>query len=221
MKNYLSPFFAIAIGTCALIATAETKTPADWSAIKVELETIYKTDQAMRQEHNANEIEARAKGQEVDTSKRAELWKRIGAQDRANQARIAEIIDQYGWPKKSDVGASGALTVFLVIQHADLPYQLKYIDRVRDAAAAGEAAKSQLALLEDRALIRQDKPQRYGSQVATKGGVGLLPTEDEANLDVRRASMGLGPICEYLGRFVKAYGKIVYPPCVKETADAN
>jgi hypothetical protein len=97
-------------------------------------------------------------------------------------------------------------------------YQLKYLDRMRAAALAGEASKPNFALLEDRVLIRQGKPQRYGSQVDTKNGVTLLPTEDDGNLDARRASMGLGPICEYLVRFVKTHGKVTYPPCVKAPA---
>ena len=85
----------------------------------------------------------------------------------------------------------------------------------------GEASKQNLALLEDRLLIRQGKPQRYGSQVETQNGVGLKPTEDEANLDTRRASMGLGPICENLEGFTKTHGKIIYPPCMKEISNAK
>ncbi len=167
-------------------------------------------------EFNTMQASARAKGVDVDKAASAQLWKRIGEQDRVNQKRVTEMIDKYGWPKRSQVGPLAATAVFLVIQHAELDVQLSYVERMREAAMAGEASKQNLALLEDRLLIRQGKPQRYGSQVDTQNGVGLKPTEDEANLDARRATMGLGPICEYLGYFVRTGGKIVYPPCVKE-----
>ena len=217
MKKVFVFFFCM----YALAANAQANDAADWSGVRGELESMFKTDQAMRKESNAMLADARAKGIEVDKMAHTLLWKRIGEQGRVNQLRVAQIIDQYGWPGISQVGAAAAMTVFLVVQHAELDYQLKYVDRMRDAALAGEAAKQQLALLEDRLLIRQGKPQRYGSQVETRDGVGLKPTEDGANLDARRAAMGLGSICAYLDNFVKSSGKIVYPPCVKETASAK
>ena len=195
MKIIPQSFFVLALSTCALGAFAQPQAVPDWAAIKSELESIYKTDQNMRMEFNTMQSNARAKGLYVDKAASAQLWKRIGEQDRANQKRVTEMIDKHGWPKTSQVGTQ--------------------------AAMAGEASKQNLALLEDRLLIRQGKPQRYGSQVDTQNGVGLNPTEDEANLDARRATMGLGPICEYLGYFAKTGGKIIYLPCVKEISNAK
>jgi hypothetical protein len=189
------------------------------AAVKAELETMFKTDQALRQELIVVRTAARAKGIDVDKAAVDALWTRISELDGTNQKRMADIVEKNGWPKISDVGSLAATAAFLIVQHAPLEYQLKYIDRVRAAAMAGEAAMQNFALLEDRVLIRQGKPQRYGSQAETKDGVSILPTEDEANLDARRKTMGLGPICEYLGNFVKAHGKIVYPPCVKAIPD--
>ena len=177
---------------------------------------MFKTDQALRDEFSTMQVEARKRGVEVDKTAKDALWARINERDGLNQKRFAEIIDKNGWPRKSDVGSLAATAAFLVVQHAPLDTQLKFIGLVREAANSGEAEKQSLALLEDRVLIRQGKRQRYGSQVDTKVGVSILPTEDEANLDARRKSMGLGPICEYLGYFVKTSGKIVYPPCVKD-----
>ena len=199
---------------CAMGAFAQMKDVADWSAIKSELELVFKTDQAMRVEYNTMLAEARAKGVEVDTTLQAAIWKRIGEQDRANQQRVTVIVDKYGWPKKSQVGQVAAMAAFLVVQHASLDVQLKYVAHLREATASGEASTQNLALLEDRLLIRQGQPQRYGTQVDTQNGLSLLPTEDETNLDARRASMGLGPICEHLNNFVKTSGPIVYPPCM-------
>lgn len=215
MKQILAMIFC----THVLLVSAQTKDSADWAHIKGELEGIFKTDQAMRKESSAMLADARAKGIEVDKSAHADLWKRIGAQDRANQIQVAEIVGKYGWPRQSQVGSMAALAAFLVVQHGDLDFQLKFIGQLREAAAVGEAQKESVALLEDRVLIRQGKPQRYGSQVDTRNGVDLLPTEDETNLDARRASMGLPPICKYLENFVKTAGKIVYPPCLKKPSE--
>ena len=213
--------FFLTLSTSAFNAFAQPNDAADHAAIRSELESIYKTDQDMRMEFNTMQATARVKGVDVDKAASAQLWKRIGEQDRVNQKRVTEMIDKYGWPKKSLVGLQAATAAFLVIQHAELDVQLKYVERMREAVMAGEASKQNLALLEDRLLIRQGKPQRYGSQVDMQNGVGLKPTEDEANLDARRATMGLGPICEYLAYFVKTGGKIVYPPCVKEVLHSN
>ena len=210
----LLPILAFCAG--AQFAFAQPPAVSDWPTIKIELESMFKSDQALRNEFNTMQVEARAKGVEVEKSARDALWARINEQDGINQKRLAEIVEKNGWPKKSDVGSLGATAAFLIVQHAPLDYQLKNIDHLREAAMAGEAAKSDVALLEDRVLIRQGKPQRFGLQVDTKRGVSILPTEDEANLDARRKTMDLGPICEYLVKFVKASGNINYAPCIKK-----
>ena len=210
-----------AIAYCSLLLTtvAYASDTTDWPAIKTELEAMHKTDQTLRLESNAVLVDARAKGVEVDQVAQKQLWSKINTQDLANQKRLTELVDLHGWPKQSVVGQEGAMTAFLIVQHAtDLNYQLKYIEAIREATRTGEASKQSFALLEDRVLLRQGKPQRYGSQVETKGGVGLKSLDDEANLNARRAAMDMEPICEYLARFVKTHGKIVYPPCVKSSA---
>ncbi len=218
MKNNSCLLALVVVSVFMVGAIAEPLATPDWPAIKTELESMFKTDQALRNEFNTMQVEARAKGVEVEKSVWDAMWARINEQDGINQKRLVEIVAKNGWPKKSDVGPLGATAAFLIVQHAPLDFQLKHIDHLREAAMSGEAEKSTVALLEDRVLIRQGKPQRFASQVDTKGGVSLLPTEDEANLAARCKTMGLGPICEYLGRFVKTSGEITYPPCVKDVA---
>lgn len=75
---------------------------------------------------------------------------------------------------------------------------------MRKAAAAGELDKSALALLEDRVLTNQSKPQLYGSQLHNNpltGKLEFFPIADEAHVDERRASMGLGPLADYAKGF--------------------
>ena len=55
-------------------------------------------------------------------------------------------------------------------------------------------------MLEDRILTRGGMKQRYGTQV-TAGADGVPrvdPIEDPANVDERRASVGLPPMQDYL-----------------------
>jgi hypothetical protein len=186
----------------------------DWPAIRAELENVKSSDQTLRNEYSKMLTDARAKGIEVDPAARKEILARIDAQDAENQRRVFALIDQHGWPPQSKVGPDAAIAAFLVVQHAALADQQKYLGRYRDAVAAGEASKSNLALLEDRILIREGKKQRYGTQADTKNGVSILPTEDEDNLDARRKDMGLPPICDYLKYFVKQHGNVTYSKCL-------
>lgn len=99
------------------------------------------------------------------------------------------------------VSDNGAL--FLVIQHADLTIQEKYLPLMRVAVANKKAKVTDLALLEDRVLMRQNKQQIYGSQVRKDSGGGWIvhPIEGPANVDKRRSEIGLEPIVKYLSRF--------------------
>ena len=118
------------------------------------------------------------------------------------------MIDKYGWPGNSLVGRSGSLTAFLVIQHSNLATMQKYLPLMRQAAAKGELAKQNLALVEDRVLTFQDKPQLYGSQYRyneTTGQPEFFPIADEAHVDERRASMGLEPLAVYASGFGLKY----------------
>ena len=124
-------------------------------------------------------------------------------QDSLNCARITQILDQRGWLGPDEVGADASKAFYLVIQHAPLPVQEQYFPTMQQAVKAGKAAPADLAYLEDRILMRQGKPQRYGSQIRADKDTGawvLHPVEDPEHLDARRASVGLGPIAEYLER---------------------
>jgi hypothetical protein len=123
--------------------------------------------------------------------------------DSCNLIQIEEMIAKYGWPGKSFVGAKGNQTVFLVIQHAELPIQKKYFPLLKKSVDENESNPSDCALLQDRILMREGKKQIYGSQVVFNktGGQEFYPIEDEKNVNVRRAAVGLQPIEEYAKLF--------------------
>jgi len=90
----------------------------------------------------------------------------------------------------------------------------KYLPTMRAAASKGELAKQSLALVEDRVLTFQDKPQLYGSQYRYNEATGkpeFFPIADEAHVDERRASMGLEPLADY----AKGFG-LEYKPVSKQ-----
>lgn len=123
--------------------------------------------------------------------------------DSCNLVQVESLVAKYGWLGKSFVGANGNVTLFLVIQHADLTTQEKYLPLLQKSVDEGESRLADLALLQDRVLMRQGKKQIYGSQVVFNktGGQEFYPIEDEKNVNVRREKAGLQPIEEYAEYF--------------------
>jgi hypothetical protein len=115
--------------------------------------------------------------------------------DKANMARLAAIIKRYGWPGMHFAGAAYANNAFLVLQHADSVSQHTYLPLLREAVARGEVPASNLAMLEDRVLKSDGKPQLYGTQYDELARpLKLYLVADPARLDERRRKMGLVPM---------------------------
>ena len=55
-----------------------------------------------------------------DTEEMNYFWEVVGRQDSINELAVIDIIEEYGWPGISLVGGKANLTVWLVIQHADV-----------------------------------------------------------------------------------------------------
>lgn len=119
--------------------------------------------------------------------------------DRLNLTKVERIITRYGYPGRSLVGEQRQAIAFVVIQHSELQTQEKYLPLLTQAAAKGELKASSLAILTDRVRVGRGQKQLYGSQLReTKQGVKLLPIEDEAQVNQRRAAVGLAPLEDYL-----------------------
>lgn len=120
--------------------------------------------------------------------------------DSCNLVQVEAIIAKHGWLGRSVIGPEANGALFFVVQHADLEAQLKYFPLLQKSVEMGESKPSQLALMQDRILMRQDKKQIYGSQVIfnkTTGAQEFHPIEDEKNVNIRRAKMGMQPLEEY------------------------
>jgi hypothetical protein len=132
------------------------------------------------------------------------VWQRQSEIDSANAGRLEELIAEYGWLGIGEVGKDGAAAVFLIVQHANLGFQEKYLPQMKESVDAHNFPAAYLAYLEDRILMRRGEPQIYGTQLIVSSETGnteLYPIEDEANVDERRAKVGLGPLADYLAGF--------------------
>ena len=180
----------------ALVLAATASLGQTNAALRQELLQLRETDQAGRvhlneamREHGPNSPEVFA------------LWEEQERVDLGNLKRLREIISEHGWPGIGLVGYDGAATAFLILQHAQHEAQVELLPLIVAAAEAGEADRGHVAMLQDRVLVRQDKPQRYGTQLyhdEDTGELMLYPIEDEANVDARRREVGLPPLAEYV-----------------------
>jgi len=129
------------------------------------------------------------------------VGKKQSAIDKKLMKRLEEIIQKYGWPTISMVGAEASGVAFLIVQHADLAFQKKYFPLLKQAAAQKEARPDHVAMMEDRMLMGEGKKQIYGTGLRTDDmtkELKLWPIENEEEVDARRAAVGLPPMAEYL-----------------------
>lgn len=130
--------------------------------------------------------------------------------DAANTKWLAEVVAKHGWPGKSLVGADAAHDAWLLVQHADrdLAFQKKVLELMKPLAPKGEVAKGDVAYLTDRVLVAEKKKQLYGTQFQqVNGKMEPQPIEDEANVDKRRAEVGLASMAEYRKLIEQMYEK--------------
>ena len=188
----------------------QSKQSSELKELRAELERMLDEDQKLRTQTSDIEKKYGRNSREL-----AALWAEQEAIDKKIFRRLEEIIKQYGWPGESLVGADASLSAFLILQHADYEYQKKYFPLVKEAQRKKEIDPSNVALLEDRILMREGKKQIYGTQLTWSEKTGryeLYPIEDEDHVDLLRASVGLQPIAEYL----KTFGLEYVPPRKKE-----
>lgn len=160
------------------------------------LDQVYMDDQKLR--HQIDGIEKKY-GWESDEM--SHHWKKIHVMDSINLKKVTQILDTKGWLGADKIGPNGNSTLFLVIQHADVETQKKYLPMMREAAKDNRAHPANLALLEDRVAMHEGKRQIYGSQIQrnqTTGEYFVYPLQDPDNVNKRRSSVGLGTIESYV-----------------------
>jgi hypothetical protein len=167
-------------------------------ALEDTLNLIYTKDQAGRLAIDSIQKQFGQGSKQMDS-----LWESISRDDSADLERILEILGRRSWPSPDEVGERASMAVFLVLQHADSGIHATYVPMMRAAVQRGAARPEDLALMEDRLLTEQGKPQLYGSQVKmdSTGKAAFFPIADEAEVNKRRASVGLEPLESYARYF--------------------
>jgi hypothetical protein len=142
---------------------------------------------------------------------------KLEAVDGKNRGRLKEIVMRYGWPGISLVGKDGEQAAWLLVQHADADREFqKSCLQLMEALPDGEVHQQAIAYLTDRVLVGEKRPQRYGTQMDAE--FRPRPLEDPANVDARRAKVGLPPLAEYIQMAREGYETLSKsPPETEET----
>ena len=172
--------------------------------LKKELDDIYALDQGVREIYFAEtkadkDAIANTLGLPIqeDASGYMRLWHEV---DSLNIIKIEKIIEKHGYPGKSLVGEPTNETAWYVIQHSDKIEQ--YLPLIKEASTKEDLPKHLVAMMEDRYLMQQKKPQIYGTQGSTyfmntpKQISFIWPIEDAANVNERREEVGFSTTVE-------------------------
>jgi len=103
--------------------------------LQAKLLAIYDDDQPIRKQYVSEQKEFGYQSKQVDSLGKVMMYK-----DSINLIKVTEILDYYGWVGTDKVGGTANQTLFLVIQHADLKTQQKYLPMMREAVKNKNAA---------------------------------------------------------------------------------
>ena len=165
------------------------------SILKNNLETIRMKDQVFRLILPEIEMIFGKDSEELNY-----IWELMHSQDSINELAVGNIIEEYGWLGENRVGTMANQSLWLVIQHAPLETQDKYLPYLQESVELGESEGWYLAFLEDRILMRKGEKQIYGSQSTFNKETGkfhIYPIKDHKNVNERRKNIGLEPLEEY------------------------
>lgn len=132
------------------------------------------------------------------------LMQHIALVDRTNTARLKALMARCGWPSAATHGPQAVKDAWLVVQHAerDLVFQKQVLDLVEQAASAGgDGLDQSFAYLYDRIAVMEKRPQHYGTQLSAQNRVycalAFDPMDDRAQVEARRARLGMAPLEAY------------------------
>ncbi len=163
----------------------DTTGPRSNEALRLRLLALVKRDQAMRADFGTRV---------TDTTYLRELT----ALDSTLEKEARAILDSVGLPTRRMVGTDGSDAFMLIVQHnwSLQPRVLALAKR----EPPGQISAEKLAMLEDRVLVHDGKPQRFGTQwnTGSDGVFHFAPNADMAGLAERRSRAGLPPMQQYM-----------------------
>ncbi|MDW3190807.1 MAG: DUF6624 domain-containing protein [Cytophagales bacterium] len=181
-----------------IILLSMTMTKVVGQKVVVQAPALAKEIKKMRDEDQKMRIKwsGMIKKGKSETVKFKQLTQALIAKDRANTARMREIINQYGWPTYDLVGRGSSNSAWLIVQHADRNplFQIKCLSLLKEAVDANQADPSNYAYLYDRVQVAKGETQRYATQSSSNNGLyegNFFPIEDESNVQKRREAMNI------------------------------
>lgn len=171
--------------------------------MKRRLDSIAVLDQKYRKLMRAETPEARAVlGKEMGLSEAeysGDLWKMQSVIDSANLAYVETIFKTRGYPGKSMVGEPTNTAAWYVLQHSNKIGT--YLPLVKKAGEADEIPMKLVAMMEDRYLMDEGKPQVYGTQGRMENGEKFIwPIENPESVNERRKKVGFNTTIEEYGK---------------------
>lgn len=103
----------------------------------------------------------------------------IYAIDSLHNYRIKELIKRYGYPRLRTVGEEALRSFWLLVQHQDHDLDLQ-----KECLKRCDFGPEERALLTDRILLAEGKPQKYGTQLNA-------PIPDISKVNTARKKIGL------------------------------
>lgn len=188
------------LAAATALAAACTGPRQDPAATRIELARAALIEMGRADQQVRNGLSERSM---ADTAR----LRRMMQTDSTHTERLRGIVRDHGWPGKSVFGQQAAQAAFLIVQHSPShEFQQEMLELVAAAAEAGEAKRSDVAMLTDRVRTNAGQPQVYGTQFQIRDGrLVAHPIEDPSGLDARRAAVGLGPMAEYVARLRETF----------------
>ena len=119
--------------------------------------------------------------------------KKMAEADRRTAGPLKAIFDRYGVPTYDMVGVQAAKDFVVMVQHQAPALRIAVLPKLKANVDAGQAEPGSYATVYDRTQRDQGRNQLYGQQFECAPGKAfqLAPIDDEANVDARRAELGL------------------------------
>ena len=142
--------------------------------LALELEELEARDQSVRMNNRISPERA----QEINDS---------------NKLRVTAILDRYGYPGPAEVGPEASRIPVLILIHADLKTQQKYLGIIKKAVKQQKLNGEYLGVLIDKIQIALGKPQIYGTQFRRNPATGKnepYPVKHPDRIEKERSRLG-------------------------------
>jgi hypothetical protein len=128
------------------------------------------------------------------------LGKEMYSTDSVNTDSLKLLLAGHPWFSEKELSRSDLQKAFTLLQHStDHDLQRNAVPYIADQVKNGLLDRQNLAMLEDRVLVFDSLPQRYGTQLReVNGSLVPYPMQDSSSIDQRRIEMGLPSLEVYI-----------------------